>query len=729
MLELKKVSKFYNNNGNINTGILKIDLKLKIGEFVVITGESGSGKSTLLNVISGLDSYEEGEMYINGKETSHYNKYDFEEYRKKYIANIFQDFNLINSYTVYQNIELMLLLNGKENTKKRVLEIIDKVGLTNFKNTKVSKLSGGQKQRVAIARAVVKDTPIIVADEPTGSLDKKSAQNVIEILKNIAKDKLVIIVTHNLEQFENYATRIIKMHDGEIVENKEIKQIPENLPLQNYNNKNISFKNIIKLGVRNTFNIKTKFILLFLIFFLVTTTLFFEYSNFQYAEYQELLVDNGLYFKDLSENRVLIKKADNTPFSQEDYSKIKELSNIDYIIKNDLFLDSNINLYRSSVYGDISFYCNIESLDYFEGNLDVGRMPKSDDEIILQTSKMHRSIQTALEEIQDKRFSIGNNLSEKAIKNLKVVGIIFNEKTDNYNSKIYLSNAKIEEITPFINKQFSTTSILINGRELSISIFPSANVEKGTAIINENIEDVKIGDTLTLKASNIYCDKQINLSVPNTYSINNFQNYTDSSLYQFYESGIFINNEDYANLYNLPIYQSSIFVKDIKEIDKTISELNNLGINCKKITEYRNNEIKLNEQILKIAKVIVTVLLVFILLFVSYFIIKIILKSRNTYYAILRMLGANYKTEKLILFVELLLVSTLAYLTSLLIIYLFQINIFAIEYINNIVRYLGIKEYIFVYLINLIISLYISIKMSKNLFKKTAINTFNEEDI
>ena len=135
MLELKKVSKFYNDDGNINTGILKVDLKLNIGEFVIVTGESGSGKSTLLNVISGLDSYEEGEMYIHGQETSHYTEKDLEQYRKKYIANIFQNFNLINSYTVYQNVELVLLLSGykKSQVKKKILDIIDQVGLTKFK--------------------------------------------------------------------------------------------------------------------------------------------------------------------------------------------------------------------------------------------------------------------------------------------------------------------------------------------------------------------------------------------------------------------------------------------------------------------------------------------------------------------------------------------------------------------------------------------------------------------
>ena len=218
MIKLKNVSKFYYSKGVIASGFNKINLEFNIGEFVAITGESGSGKSTLLNVISGLDTYEEGEMYIDGKETSHYTEKDFEDYRRKYIGNIFQNFNLVNSYTVYQNVELVLLLNGykKKQVKQKVLDMIEKVGLTEFKNTKVSKLSGGQKQRVAIARAMVKETPIIVADEPTGNLDANSAKDVIELLKKVAKDRLVIVVTHNVEQIEQYATRIICMKDGSL---------------------------------------------------------------------------------------------------------------------------------------------------------------------------------------------------------------------------------------------------------------------------------------------------------------------------------------------------------------------------------------------------------------------------------------------------------------------------------------------------------------------------------
>ena len=201
-IELKKVSKYYATEESVSMGFARIDLSLDIGEFVAITGESGSGKSTLLNVISGLDTYEEGEMFVCGEDTAAYGTEDYERYRKTYIGNIFQDFNLINSYTVYQNIEAVMLLSGKKKSecKDRILELIDLVGLSKYRKTKVSRLSGGQKQRVAIARALAKNAPIIVADEPTGNLDSASARSVMETLAKVSADKLVIIVTHNYEQ-------------------------------------------------------------------------------------------------------------------------------------------------------------------------------------------------------------------------------------------------------------------------------------------------------------------------------------------------------------------------------------------------------------------------------------------------------------------------------------------------------------------------------------------------
>ena len=220
MLKLEKVSKFYSANGVVTAGFSKVSLEFGLGEFVAITGESGSGKSTLLNVISGLDSYEEGEMTIFDQPTSGYSGEDMEAYRKRYIGNIFQTFNLINNYTVYQNVELVLLLSGykRREVKARVNEIIDRVGLSKYRSTKTSKLSGGQKQRVAIARALAKETPIIVADEPTGNLDVRTAEYVMKLLLSIhAAGTTVIVATHDQHLVDIYRQRVVELHMGRLV--------------------------------------------------------------------------------------------------------------------------------------------------------------------------------------------------------------------------------------------------------------------------------------------------------------------------------------------------------------------------------------------------------------------------------------------------------------------------------------------------------------------------------
>ena len=301
LLKLVNVSKFYHNKKNVSTGFNKINLSLDQGEFVVITGESGSGKSTLLNVISGLDSYEEGELYINGEETSHYTEKDYEDYRRKYIGNIFQNFNLVNSYTVYQNIELVLLLNGekKRDIKKKILEVIDLVKLTKFKNTKASKLSGGQKQRVAIARALVKNTPIIVADEPTGNIDIASAKEITKLLYEISKNKLVVVVTHNYEQFAEYATRQIVMHDGRIMVDKKLKETEEVID-EPPKYKNIRFFNKLLIAFRNVFNIKIKFFLLVLVYFILTISVFSNYTSLSMSTYNNEMFKMSYIFNDYS---------------------------------------------------------------------------------------------------------------------------------------------------------------------------------------------------------------------------------------------------------------------------------------------------------------------------------------------------------------------------------------------------------------------------------------------
>ena len=217
LLSLKDVGKIYVSEGNVTVGIRGVNLSFDRGEFVAITGKSGSGKSTLLNVISGMDSYEEGELYIEGQTTSHYLQPEWEEYREKYISFIFQDYNIIESFTVLQNVELALMhIEDKKARRERAMELIRRVGLASHVKQKGSKLSGGQKQRTVIARALAKDSPIILADEPTGNLDSATSKEIISLLREVSEDKLLIVVTHNFEQVEDCATRHVRIFDGAV---------------------------------------------------------------------------------------------------------------------------------------------------------------------------------------------------------------------------------------------------------------------------------------------------------------------------------------------------------------------------------------------------------------------------------------------------------------------------------------------------------------------------------
>lgn len=212
MLELKNVSKSYTNIKVLNN----VNIKFRKKEFVSILGPSGSGKTTLLNIIGGLDKYDEGDLIIDGVLTKNFKESDWDNYRSKKIGFIFQDYNLINHLTAFENVELALLVNGKKN-KSKVIDTLKKVGLENEINKLPNELSGGQMQRVAIARSIINENDIILADEPTGALDSKTSIEIMKILKEISRNKLVIMVTHNVELANIYSDRIIEINDGKII--------------------------------------------------------------------------------------------------------------------------------------------------------------------------------------------------------------------------------------------------------------------------------------------------------------------------------------------------------------------------------------------------------------------------------------------------------------------------------------------------------------------------------
>ena len=219
MLELKNIKKDYITSDTKVTALKGINIDFRENEFVSILGPSGCGKTTLLNIIGGLDDYTKGDLIINGRSTKEYKDSDWDTYRNHNIGFVFQSYNLIPHQTVLSNVELALTLSGvsPQERRKRAIKVLEEVGLKDQINKKPNQLSGGQMQRVAIARALVNDPDILLADEPTGALDSKTSIQIMEILKKISKNKLIIMVTHNPELAEKYSSRIIKLLDGNII--------------------------------------------------------------------------------------------------------------------------------------------------------------------------------------------------------------------------------------------------------------------------------------------------------------------------------------------------------------------------------------------------------------------------------------------------------------------------------------------------------------------------------
>ena len=743
MIKLKNVSKFYYSKGVIASGFSKVNVEFNIGEFVAITGESGSGKSTLLNVISGLDTYEEGEMYVDGKETSHYMEKDWEDYRRKYIGNIYQNFNLINSYTVYQNIELVLILNGltKKEARPKVLELIKKVNLEKFTKTKVSKLSGGQKQRVAIARALAKDVPVIIADEPTGNLDKRSAESIVKLLKELSKDKLVIIVTHNYEQISEYATRKITMHDGKILEDKKIKDVKEGPSIEN-NYQNITFFNKIRLGIRNTFNVLPKFILLLIVYLFIVVSLMAEYSSFKKSEYENSKTGYNYIFQDLSEERIIINKKDKSPFTDEELDKISKMSNISNIMRNDVVTDRYFTLNSE----DKSYVISgtPKGIKQLKGKLDYGRLPENDNEIVVEGSKDDYYLSQVKEALMKKTYSIENEYSSgenNIAENLKIVGIKYAKTTDDYKYYLYFSDQLLNELQFQANQSYSTSIVKFLGKNhqsnswnTSYKIVPNAWVSRGKAYISEDNKyscpkENCINQPLTINVSNLYYQESLNLSVEKYYNIKNISrilslpNYKKED-FENYNGIIFINKDDYNNLYNKATYQVSVYVKDVRIIDETLDALNK---------DYNTLAIKdvLVQQetavIVRILKIIVTIILVVTLFFITYFVIKLILKSRNIYYTTIRMLGSSKKVARQLLVIELFVISNLAYFSFMGCLYLNKINIISYNLFNTINDFLIFKDYLLLYIILIILSFLTSEKYATKIFKNSVMNSYREE--
>ncbi len=732
MIKLTNVSKYYSSNDVIALGLRKVNLELNVNEFVAIVGESGSGKTTLLNVISGIDTYEEGEMYINGEETSYFSVSDMENYRKKYVAFVFQDYNLIDSYTVLQNVEAPLLLSGypKDKIRKRAMEIIEKVGLKDHAHHKSTKLSGGQKQRVVIARALAKDCPIIAADEPTGNLDSESATQIIKLLAEIAKDKLVVMVTHDFSQVAEFATRKIRIYDGEIVEDKELKKVEKaNLPKLEDKEFKINFFSMLRISLRNLMAVPKKTLLMIVVFSFFAIFVGLAYGGYVIVSDQASFNSN-YHFSYTGPDRIVVKRTDNQPLSAQDLAELGGYSQVKHVIEKDYALDfstalySNINVfeYLQVSFLPISMLPNDIVFEY-------GGLPSEDDQVVIAGNP---------DTIRDGEEAIGIFLESMYSNQLagvkfEVAGLVTNDHmlgvTAVYNNYVYVSDSywemiqKSKYLNEFGNVMIIADSLYTKVDYARLKIDPTladdevrlpSNYMNGSYFCNENLCET----TGFLEIKDYYVDE----SLPMTLIMDtNIQDYS-----------IYVNQNIYDQIFYDEIYQVSLMTKSDINVESLVNQIarvrDGLVFKYKLVYPFDSAPYESYQAlILLMASIGMIALLIVTMVgstFITYVIFKMIINTKLHDYAIFRTIGANHRVIKTFIYVENLYIVAVAFIVFLALSLSIPMNVmepFNAFKVFDIYRY-------FIYLILLVLmSLFVSRRYCNKIFSNSVSKTLKTD--
>ena len=672
LLKLHNIGKIYNSNDVLTIGIRNINLEFDLNEFVVIEGESGSGKSTLLNVIGANDTYEEGEMYFNGEETSHYGISEWEKYREENIATIFQDFNIIENLTVLENVELALLrFDDSKKRKKIAKDLIDKVGLTKQINQKGSKLSGGEKQRCVIARALAKDSPIILADEPTGNLDVKSSKDISKLLKDVSKDKLVIVVTHNPEYFKDYATRRVRVFDGHISENNLIEAVEQQeFELNKVETKRgHNLRNTLWIGTLN-YKSRPKFTLMMsFALFICTITIFIILQLFNGSLINPLktTIDNIPI-----EGKVIIT-SQNIMISADELDELANRTNAGFSLISKEYSSFEINIpKRKGMLGDYTINCIYAPYKY---NLEAGNA-------ILEIPKS---------QADDKNEIIKEFLnSNVGINNIEVKTNINNKKT-----LLYLSNEDIVKRGKLISSINSDMKV-DNDDAIAYSFKIDDSLPAGYInLINSSFWNVK--------------DKTVVLSSkPDKSYIINDDSEIDENV-----SGIIVslNSEDYNEIFVEDILESEqacLYFKDSKAANKAIRLLPDGYIGLKsdsKVYVFNAGNIFTYNLLYYLA--LIAICFCFAMLVSIIFSRSV--KVYQTDFSVYKTLGISRKVSSMSLYVQMFLI----FLPSLLLLPL--ISFITTIFPGSSINFISIGNYIFIEIMMLLIVELVAFSFNKNL--------------
>jgi len=460
MLTLKNIKKIYEQS---DEAVLDdINLTFNRDEFVSILGCSGAGKSTLLNIIGGLDDKTSGKLLINGKDIYKRDDLNLDYYRKNNVGFIFQNYNLIEHLTVYENVMLPLLLTNSKNKHKRVLKILDKTGLKEKKNSKICDLSGGQKQRVAISRALINNPDIILADEPTGALDYKTGYEIMNLIKKLSKNKLVIMVTHNKVLAKKYSSRIIYLDKGRVISDTNPSKKKKIYFNMKYNGRNLSIKNALLYSIKTIKAKRKSFLLTSLAssIGLILVALIISVSNGLKKEmnsYEKNVLSSVPIIipsvKTKISDKSKIPKNKLYSYDYKEESKINPINDdfIKYINKMKTKLPCDINYSRNLKFNvlteDHNLLDNVEfsqmpSIKYIKKNytLLAGSYPKNKNELMLVADQKNRIDKNILDAL---KFNGDVNVSDIFKKKIK---LIFNDDFYTKKDNVYFINKDYESV-------------------------------------------------------------------------------------------------------------------------------------------------------------------------------------------------------------------------------------------------------------------------------------------
>lgn len=744
MFKLENVTKYYYSSTSVTCALRKINLELYKGEFVAITGESGSGKTTLLNIISGFDTYEEGEITFNGKQTSYFDDEDWENYRKNEISFIFQNYNLIDSYTVLENVVVTYIINGYsyKEAKEKAIEKLELVGLSKDLHKKTSKLSGGQKQRLAIARALAKETDIIVADEPTGNLDDDNGKLVLELLKNLSRDKLVIVVTHNLSQIEPFITRKIRLHDGEVISDEKINNIKQNNDLSVLKNEEKEYKTILNFSFLNIKAQPIKSILLFLLTLLCSFASFIFLGNFKANLDDNKTKDlSAEIFTNFDETRLLVRRNDEKEISEDDFSKLAN-ENIISFEKYDYITD--VNYYRPTDYkyiieGEIenpkqettfidqSFYVLVDHSHFMRSAssltsdmLRSGRLPENDFEMVVYC-KDDSVLNTEELVMFHNEKKMGLNIRYDY--NVKIVGILKDPSNQAYFSDTL---CKIMNLTQF------DLDITFTMKEKKGSLYVTSSNHFKNIVVDPNIgtHDVSFGNKYAdwLSKSNIQSDTNFVFSYNGKYQFGDNYNYVNSPTLTVSDSALGVSKELFDRIYEYYTVkkQFAIFIDDYTNTDQIQNYLFENGYDS--ISCFRASVVDYNIEKLvnRYVNLIVSVVSLFIVNIIVVVLCYTILKIKKNDYLIFKLNGLSNKLCNKINYIEVLLYTIISNILLLAVTLIVRATTTNLEIIEMF-KYIKYYDYLIILSLTVISGVITSRSFAKYLAKFTKVTGLKEE--